>query len=116
MKNLLIPFNAMLGSEGRKPVVPILHESIKEFILIPPAEPKCPPIDSLRLLPIVEHSSADNIGCYRPFMWRECFAWKQHICQRNSKHGAHLHKGRARLHRGKHLQHKSSPWFRFGTV
>ena len=60
---MLIPFNAMLGSEGRKPVVPIWHESIKEFIMIPPAEPKCPPIDSLRLLPIVQHSSADNIGC-----------------------------------------------------
>ena len=61
---MLIPFNTMLEGEGRKPVVPILDESIKEFIMIPPAEPKCPPIDSLRLLPIVDYSGNDELGCY----------------------------------------------------
>ena len=43
----------MLESEGRKPLIPVLNDSIPEFIMIPSAEPKCPPLEALRLLPMV---------------------------------------------------------------
>lgn len=110
MKNLLIPFNSMLESEGRKPIVPVLDKSIKEYIMIPPAEPQCPPIDTLRSLPIVLSVLMDNNdkGGSKPYVWRKCSPRKQHFRERHSKYGANLHKGRKSLHCGRHLQHETS--------
>lgn len=54
VKSLLAPFNEMLKKEGRDPVVPYLHKTISELIIIPPAKSICPSVDDLKNMPLVE--------------------------------------------------------------
>lgn len=44
----------MLKKEGRDPVVPYLHKTISELIIIPPAKSICPSVDDLKNMPLVE--------------------------------------------------------------
>ncbi|KAM7454974.1 hypothetical protein BLSTO_04267 [Blastocystis sp. subtype 1] len=53
VKSLLAPFNDMLKKEGRDPVVPYLHKTISELIIIPPAKSICPSVDDLKSMPLV---------------------------------------------------------------
>ena len=50
---MLSPFNEMLKKEGREPIVPYLHSTISELIIIPPAKSICPSVDKLKTMPIV---------------------------------------------------------------
>lgn len=50
---MLAPFNEMLKKEGREPIVPYLHSTISELIIIPPAKSICPSMDELKTMPIV---------------------------------------------------------------
>ena len=55
MEKLLDTYNSTLEQEGRDRIVPYLHKTIDELILIPSAKSICPSLDSLRSLPIVYH-------------------------------------------------------------
>ena len=43
----------MLQSEGRERIVPYLHETIQELIIIPSAKSVCPPVKELKRMPLV---------------------------------------------------------------
>ena len=43
----------MLQSEGRERIVPYLHETIQELIIIPSAKSVCPPVEDLKRMPLV---------------------------------------------------------------
>lgn len=43
----------MLQSEGRERIVPYLHETIQELIIIPSAKSVCPPVEKLKHMPLV---------------------------------------------------------------
>ena len=53
VKSLLKPFNAQLKEEGRECVVPYLHETIEELIIIPSAKSVCPNVQTLQGFPLV---------------------------------------------------------------
>lgn len=52
-KSLLEPYNQVLVSEKRDPIVPYLHKTIEELLIIPSARSVCPSVEELKKLPLV---------------------------------------------------------------